>query len=374
MDQRQLETDVFIIGAGPAGLAAGIAARRKGFNVVIADSARPPIDKACGEGLMPDALAALNRLGVALPIQAGYPFTGIRFICDRSKATANFPSGFGMGIRRTKLHEILVQSAHEAGASILWGATVGRSPTGSLLIDGTPLLCRWVIGADGQNSRVRSWAGIHSYPGEQIRFGFRCHFRIQPWTDCVEVYWGRGCQVFVTPVGPAEVCVALLTRDSRAHFDVALSQFPELNRRLVSAIRTTALRGALSVQRTLRAVVNGKFILIGDGSGSVDAITGEGLCLSFRQAECLAEALVKNDLELYRRGHRRIQRVASVMARLMISMDRFHFLRVTIIQMFENYPAVFSAFLARHLEAKTLAPSIREIADARLGTPDASKC
>ena len=64
------ETDVFVVGGGPAGLASAIAARRNGFDVVIADSARPPIDKACGEGLMPDGVAALRRIGVELGARA----------------------------------------------------------------------------------------------------------------------------------------------------------------------------------------------------------------------------------------------------------------------------------------------------------------
>src|SRR5204862_8051575 len=51
-------TDVFVIGGGPAGLAAAIAARRRGFDVTLADGAVPPIDKACGEGIMPDGIVA----------------------------------------------------------------------------------------------------------------------------------------------------------------------------------------------------------------------------------------------------------------------------------------------------------------------------
>ena len=47
-------TDIFVIGGGPAGLATAIAARQRGFDVVVADGAQPPIDKPCGEGLMPD--------------------------------------------------------------------------------------------------------------------------------------------------------------------------------------------------------------------------------------------------------------------------------------------------------------------------------
>src|SRR5438105_1466880 len=60
------ETDVFIIGGGPARLAAAIATRRKGFRVTVADGAEPPIDKACGEGLLPDTAAASRELGVII--------------------------------------------------------------------------------------------------------------------------------------------------------------------------------------------------------------------------------------------------------------------------------------------------------------------
>src|SRR3979490_781323 len=53
-------TSVLVIGGGPAGLAVAIAARMKGFDVTVADGAKPPIDKACGEGLMPGTMAALH--------------------------------------------------------------------------------------------------------------------------------------------------------------------------------------------------------------------------------------------------------------------------------------------------------------------------
>src|SRR5512135_3069710 len=106
MDWLPDETDVFVIGGGPAGLAAAIAARRRGFKVVVADSAQPPIDKACGEGLMPDGVAALARLGVVATISHGFPFHGIRFLEDRSSAAASFPQGHGLGIRRPVLHQL----------------------------------------------------------------------------------------------------------------------------------------------------------------------------------------------------------------------------------------------------------------------------
>ena len=92
-------TDVFVIGGGPAGLAAAIAARRRGLEVTVADRSQPPIDKACGEGIMPDGVAAARALGISLEDGGARPFRGIRF-CERTLAVeAPFPEG--SGIRNT---------------------------------------------------------------------------------------------------------------------------------------------------------------------------------------------------------------------------------------------------------------------------------
>src|SRR5208283_4978918 len=90
--------DVFVAGGGPAGLAAAIAARHHGLSVVVADGAVPPIDKTCGEGLMPDGVEALRTLGVAIPEGEAYPIRGIRFVSNGVKAEAQFPHGTAFGI------------------------------------------------------------------------------------------------------------------------------------------------------------------------------------------------------------------------------------------------------------------------------------
>src|SRR5580700_1131731 len=107
-------TDLFVIGGGPAGLAAALAARRKGFEVTLADGARPPIDKACGEGLMPDGLTALRSLGVTLDATDAQPFCGIRFLSNGVSVEAAFPDGCGLGMRRTVLHSKMVDAAASA--------------------------------------------------------------------------------------------------------------------------------------------------------------------------------------------------------------------------------------------------------------------
>ncbi len=160
-------TDVFVIGGGPVGLAAGIAIREEGFEVIVADGVKPPIDKACGEGLMPDAVAALTKLGVSIQESDGQAFRGIRFIKHQTAVVANFPSGQGIGVRRTVLHEKIVERARAYGVSLLWNMpVVGVCSEGVVLTRGI-VPANWIIGADGSNSRVRQWSrGVRRESGK----------------------------------------------------------------------------------------------------------------------------------------------------------------------------------------------------------------
>lgn len=342
-------TDVFVVGGGPAGLAAAIAARLQGFHVTVVDAAQPPIDKACGEGLMPDSLNAFRRLGVRIPAGHGFDFRGIRFLDDSASVAANFPSGSGVGIRRVRLHELLIERAAELRVHMHWGARVTGFTDDRVSVSGEEVRFQWLIGADGQNSHVRSWAALENTRTESRRFGFRRHYRIPPWTDHIEIYWADGCQAYVTPVGPEGVCVALITRDSHQRLDAAIRIFPELSRRLRGTEPATSERGAVTVSRRLRHVFRGSVVLVGDASGSVDAITGDGLCLSFQQSLALAGAFAANDLRLYERAHRRLARRPAFMGRLMLTLDQSSWLRRRAMQAFTARPEIFSNLLAMHV-------------------------
>src|SRR6202040_3141439 len=154
------DTDVFVVGGGPAGLAAAIAARQHGLCVIVADSALPPIDKACGEGLMPDSLDVLARLGVSLQGCETGAFRGIRFVGAESSVAAEFPRGRGLGIRRVLLHQLLVERAQSCDVELLWGTHVSAIGEDSVSVNGRKISCRWIVGADGQNSHIRDWAGL----------------------------------------------------------------------------------------------------------------------------------------------------------------------------------------------------------------------
>lgn len=344
-----IETDVFVVGGGPAGLAAALAARQNGFSVALADRARPPIDKACGEGLMPDGLAALRALGIELGPDHGRPFRGIRFVDAEVVAEACFPRDHGLGIRRTLLHRLLRERAEEAGVATHWGAPIDAGDPAELKIGDRTVDCRWVIGADGAQSRLRDWATLPPVWNGLRRIGMRQHFRLRPWTDFVEVYWRNGIQAYVTPVASDEVCVALLGNAPGARLSELPALFPGLAKRLGGAERSGPARGAMSMSTTLRRVTRGPVALVGDASGAVDAVTGEGVSLAFRQAIALGAALAAGDLALYETAHRRMRRIPLLMARLLLLMSGNDGLRRRVLRALATQPRVFNQLLAGHV-------------------------
>ena len=170
----------------------------------------------------------------------------------------------------------------------------------------------------------------------------------------MELHWGRRGQLYVTPVGSDEVCVALISRDPSLRLDEALTDFPEVVWKLREAPHGSIERGAVSVTRKLARVTNGRVALIGDASGGVDAITGEGLCLAFKQAELLADALVAGDLREYQRGHRALARRPALMADLMLLLEHRHELRQRVMRAFQIEPKLFARMLATHVGAVSM--------------------
>jgi flavin-dependent dehydrogenase len=321
----------------------------KGFDVTVADGAKPPIDKACGEGLMPSTMAALRELGVAICPGDGQVFRGIRFIDTVTSAETSFSSASGVGVRRTVLHQKMVKRAQECGITLRWNAPVAGLSSDGAILGGTLVRARWIIGADGIHSRVRRWVGLDANARQEVRFAQRRHYRVKAWTDCMEIHWGQTAQAYITPLSNDETCVALISRDPRMRHEEAWREFPKLANYLRHAEPSSTERGAVTVTRRLRRVYRGNIGLTGDASGSVDAITGEGLCLSFRQAIALADSLEKGELQSYQYAHRRLARRPNTMGRLLLLLDRYPSLRKRALRGLAEDSQLFSRLLAAHL-------------------------
>jgi flavin-dependent dehydrogenase len=374
MRHRSEAVDLVIVGAGPVGLAAAIRGSLRGLSAVVLERRSKPLDKACGEGVMPAGVAALEAMGVRLLPDECRRFVGIRYVEGKLVAEGRFPDGAGLGIRRLVLAERLLERARELGVVVRSGC-----PAEGWEEDGTgvwvhtpdgPLRARYLVAADGLHSRIRRLAHLdaprrlrfHSAP----RYGLRRHFSASPWSEFVEVHLADRMEAYVTPVAADVVGVALLFSPTGARagqpdasggrtagrpgqgtrFEALLEGFPALQDKLRDAEPLDAPRGAGPLRQPVRRRFAGRVALVGDAAGYLDALSGQGLELGFAAAAALIEVLKSGaPLDHYEQAYRRLSRRYYIGTELLLQLTRHRPLRRGSLRLLRATPALFDRLL-----------------------------
>ena len=365
--------DVAIVGGGPAGLAVAIDSARQGLRTVLLERGPLAHDKACGEGVMPAGLRALEALGVLGTIAARdmSRIEGIRYVQeDGSAAEGKLPGAGGLGIRRTALVAALTQRAREVGADVR-GESALRAQRWdadgvTLETDAETLRACIVVAADGLQSPLRRAAGLQLESTGPRRFGLRQHFRCRAWTPFVEVHLAPGAEAYVTPCGEQRVGVAFLWNDGRfaspLNLKTLLAHFPRMAARLEDSAVDSVAQGAGPFFQRARAVTAERLALVGDAAGYVDAMTGEGLSLGLCGARALARVLpqaVREEgfaasLEPYALAYGRLYRHYARGVHGLMALAQRPRLRRPVVRWLGRNPRVFEAVLRRVVDLPSL--------------------
>ena len=320
------ETDVLVVGAGPAGSAAAYHLARHGVDVLMVDKARFPREKVCGDGLTPRAVAALQRAGVDVSDPGFARAEGLRtygthgtVIDLRWPKLASWPS-YALVRTRRDLDELIARRATGAGARFaqeveaLDPLVESGWVTGVRVRDaaGRPVevRARHVIAGDGAAGRLGTKAGVRRDPRRAIGIAARRYYRAaRPFQPVFESFLnvrqpsglipGYGW-IFHLPGGIVNVGAGLLSTfkgfdgtSARRVFDAFVAGLPPAwGIREETALGPVA-SGPLPTSINRRPSAVPGMLLVGDAAGMVNPFNGEGISTAMESGEIAAELIVE---------------------------------------------------------------------------------
>jgi geranylgeranyl reductase family protein len=324
--------DVLVVGAGPGGAAAAYHLARHGVDVTIVDRASFPRDKVCGDGLTPRAVAAMDRMGLALTGESFAPANGLRTygaggtVIDLPWPRLRSWPDVGFVARRADFDHLLVRRATDAGARLFegveatgplldgaWvaGATVrpvdGRDGAGR---GGTvEVRARYVIAADGHASRIAGAAGVKRIPTKAMGIAARRYYRsARPFEPILESFLdlragGRTMPgygwIFFLPDGTLNVGAGLLNTfksfkdvSAKRVFDVFVGGLPPEWGITEENALGPARSGPLPTGFNRAPLAVPGMLLVGDAAGAINPFNGEGISGAMESGEVAAELVV----------------------------------------------------------------------------------
>ena len=316
-----LQTDVLVVGAGPAGSATAAWAARAGLDVLLVDAETFPRDKPCGDGLTPRAIAELDELGLSAWLEGRARNWGLRAAGFGKTLYLPWPGGslprYGGAAPRLELDNAIRQVALDAGVTALEGhravdVTIesGHVASVSFLVGSgqkREIRCKRLIVADGAKSQLgrklgRTWHRSTVY-GVAARGYVKSHRSDDPWISSHLELRGQENELlsgygWVFPLGDGEVNIGVGT--------LATSKHPaEVNLRGLMKHYTDEQRDEWQLEGDIRApwsallpmggavsgVAGPNWMLVGDAAGCVNPLNGEGIDYGLETGHLAAQVL-----------------------------------------------------------------------------------
>ncbi|MGW5053649.1 NAD(P)/FAD-dependent oxidoreductase [Actinokineospora sp. NPDC004072] len=299
-----------VVGAGPAGAAAAIAALRvdPGARVVLLDAADFPRDKVCGDGVAPHAVELLAGLGVTGITAGTAPVTRLRLVSPGGVEAARSFARPAYVVPRAVLDHRLVQAAQDAGAVLRRRRVRTVRQTGdAVLVDGD-IRARVVIGADGAESVVRRQCGARAAPPGTTALAVRGYAPSEAWPAAEQLLvldaarWPAYAWVFPIGDGTANIGYGEVLRDPPP----TRAQLTDRLHHLLPACPPLPLRGhRLPLSPGRPAPGRGRILLAGDAASLINPLTGEGIHYAVLSGILAGEAALTPDpARAYRRSLR----------------------------------------------------------------------
>ena len=326
-----MNVDVAIVGAGPAGSTLAALLARRGVSVALIDRDEFPRDKLCGEFLSYDAMPILDKLGITFDAPQ---ITRCRVVSRRRVYEFDFPAP-ARGVSRLFLDDLLFRTAIQSGAQSFAGWTATSLEPLTIERDGERrvLQPKVIVGAWGRWGRFDAQLGRRFVKDYSHRsFGFKRHYRGVV-SDTIELHSFRGGYLGVSPIENELTNICGLVHASRlsnlkgrwdAFVDTIRREEKQLDQ--MYARHEPAQDGFVSSEPVIfraRSPVERGVFMIGDASGIVDPLTGNGMAMAIQSAALAARYVIEKDERAYTAAHadffgRRIRwsrRVAMILSR-----------------------------------------------------------
>lgn len=299
--------DVLIIGGGPAGGLAALRLAKTGLAVTLIEAQPVLGERVCGAYLCPAGVALLDELGLRTELTVNMrSLLGMVLVSPkRKRLQTRFPSNarypdFGISLRRPDFDHALLHLASQHGATIrmgqrLQGLQQTRAGWRAQLANGETISTRLLIGADGRKSRVARLLNLATEPWQE-RVALHVDVpSLQPTEPYGEMHvFPDGTYIGLNPVGPHTLNVSALCDPAELQQTTAMefinrrTQASEhLRPRIAPLTNTASVRATFPAAASVRDVVTTNAALIGDASGFLDPLTGEGIYQALWTARAL---------------------------------------------------------------------------------------